>query len=462
MEPDRQIEKILRAAAKKRRDQAGDTLELRPSVREQLQREVSRNAAAKSGGGFIGFFSKWFSGFTPKLAFGVSVLGIVALAAWLLLPGLVGKQKESTLAMNEKSLGKAAPAARREIAARPAPVVAEDDLKSAPVAQISPPASAAAPAHVPLPPEPGADRKHSVAANDKFKQTASTSGSIAQNSPAPATQAASVPSENPPATLYDATPPSGSLAGAPNLHKNVRVNTVIAAPANVATNGVVSGATIAAAAPEAQKKLDVPQPQVFYRANPAAVAADNIAGFGIASSTASNSQRFRRTVPAGTPHSVGTSRPSPVLTAFQVVQNGQKIRVVDADGSIYIGSFTTADQIPPSLANSVASRFATTEIAPAAAPAAKAVTPKEYPQTYIFRVAGTNLNLNQNVVFSGNLIPLANIPQVQTGAALDGGAAGPGRQIPAPLLLSNSRIAGKAIIGGKKEIEVNATPAPAP
>ena len=82
-------------------------------------------------------------------------------------------------------------------------------------------------------------------------------------------------------------------------------------------------------------------------------------------------------------------------------------------------------------------------------------------QTYFFRVAGTNRNLNQNVVFSGNLIPTANVPQAQSSAASGGGGGGGyGPGIPSTSLLLNSRIAGKAVIGGQKEIEVNATAAP--
>lgn len=471
MEPERQIEKLLRAVAKKRRDQAGDALELRPAAREQLHQEISRRTASKSGGGFFGFFSSLFTGFTPKLAFGLCVLAVVGLGVWFLLP--VGRRPQpSTLAMNEDSLGKAAPAARREIAAPPppssaAPVVAEENPNSAPAAQMSPPGSPAAvtrnkassaPApQMSLQGEAGGNRKHSVAATDTFKQPATAPGSIAQTSPAPATQAASVPAENAPSAFFDATPPSGSLAGAPNLDKDATSRTVGVVPPMVATNGLVLGQTIAAAEPEAQKKLGAPQTQAFYRANEAAVS-DGLASF--AAPAASNSQRYRQTVPARSPHAAATSSPSPVLTSFQVVQNGQQIRVVDADGSVYTGSFTTPEQIPAPAAKSGSSRFAPAATAPAAASAAEAEMPKQPAQNYFFRVAGTNLNLHQNVVFSGDLIPLANIPPAQTSAASAGGGGGAGSATPETSLLLNSRITGKAIIGGKKEIEVNATPAP--
>jgi hypothetical protein len=90
-------------------------------------------------------------------------------------------------------------------------------------------------------------------------------------------------------------------------------------------------------------------------------------------------------------------------------------------------------------------------------------SPQSAAQNYFFTVAGTNRNLNQNVVFSGNLIPLTNALFLRSNAGAIGGALRTGRAAPAmppPSLLSNSRISGTAVIGNEKEIEVNATPAP--
>ena len=44
MEPERKIEKLLRAYAQKRRAAAGDPLKLHPATRRLLQDEVSRRA----------------------------------------------------------------------------------------------------------------------------------------------------------------------------------------------------------------------------------------------------------------------------------------------------------------------------------------------------------------------------------------------------------------------------------
>jgi hypothetical protein len=150
--------------------------------------------------------------------------------------------------------------------------------------------------------------------------------------------------------------------------------------------------------------------------------------------------------------------PAPVLTSFRLEQNGRDLRVVDADGSVYTGLVQVAGQesaAPPTSGGALKSK------PPTALPIK--TSPQSAAQNYFFSVAGTNRNLKQNVVFSGNLIPLTNFPSFHSNAGSFGGAARTGRTapvMPEPSLLSNSRISGKAVIGNEKEIEVNATPAP--
>src|SRR4051812_45233726 len=97
MEPERKIERLLRAFAKKRRDQAGSALELHSSARKQLQDEVTRLASKKTGAGL-----SLFSWFRPRLAFAAGFLVIVALTAWFLLPVLNGR-KPQTFASADKN-----------------------------------------------------------------------------------------------------------------------------------------------------------------------------------------------------------------------------------------------------------------------------------------------------------------------------------------------------------------------
>src|SRR5882724_1144484 len=94
MEPERRIEKLLRAFAKKRREQAGEPAALRPAARQRLQQEISRRSAAKSGGGF---FANLFSPFQPRLAYALCAIAIVIVGRWFVFSDL-NVQKNSTYA----------------------------------------------------------------------------------------------------------------------------------------------------------------------------------------------------------------------------------------------------------------------------------------------------------------------------------------------------------------------------
>ena len=159
----------------------------------------------------------------------------------------------------------------------------------------------------------------------------------------------------------------------------------------------------------------------------------------------------------------------PVLASFQVEQMGSELRIVDADGSVYRGYVQAGD---------TAQRARTVRLeAPAAASAARA--PKDAfeeryaagldsdqlaTQTYQFRVTGTNRSLNRNVVFTGNLLPatrVASPPSATTnlsaGTGLGGFQTRSAQEL--PLLLPNSRISGKVVVGNGKAVEIIAEPA---
>jgi hypothetical protein len=85
------------------------------------------------------------------------------------------------------------------------------------------------------------------------------------------------------------------------------------------------------------------------------------------------------------------------------------------------------------------------------------------PQTYFFRVAGTNRSLHKKVVFTGSLIAATNLPPIQSATNhlnfendRDGGQAGSAQ--PALLPLLNARISGKVVVGNGKAVEINALP----
>ncbi|HEY2082372.1 MAG TPA: hypothetical protein VGI88_06265, partial [Verrucomicrobiae bacterium] len=98
MEPERQIEKLLRAFAKKRREQAGDAAELPAPTRERLHREIARRSSGKGGGGF---FASFLAGFRPRLVFAVCCIAIAGIGVWLLSPALT-HPKPATLASADR------------------------------------------------------------------------------------------------------------------------------------------------------------------------------------------------------------------------------------------------------------------------------------------------------------------------------------------------------------------------
>jgi len=156
---------------------------------------------------------------------------------------------------------------------------------------------------------------------------------------------------------------------------------------------------------------------------------------------------------------VQTTAP-PVLAHFQVQQNGNAIRVVDADGSVYDGSLQPEGAV------------AQNAPAPAQVEKAKEITSRDESQAaqnVSFRVSGTNKTLKQNVVFTGNLLAISDekkyLPQSFGGSSgLAGGGGGGGNQIQSPptnqLSWSNSRIAGTAVVADTNSIEINAVPLP--
>ena len=153
----------------------------------------------------------------------------------------------------------------------------------------------------------------------------------------------------------------------------------------------------------------------------------------------------------------------PVLENFQVQQNGSAVRVVDADGSVYEGSL-----LPESAVAQNEPAPAATPAAPAPVELAKSIASREEARTtqnYFFRVTGMNQTLKQNVVFGGNLVAIAgvamNLPQ-SSGSI--GGLGGANVQLQSAhayqnqLPWSNARIAGTAVIAGTNHIEINAVP----
>lgn len=131
----------------------------------------------------------------------------------------------------------------------------------------------------------------------------------------------------------------------------------------------------------------------------------------------------------------------PVLAGFQVQQDGNFIRIVDHDGSVYNGRLY---------------RFASPP----------AVTQGGGSESYYFRVRGENRTLNESVVFTGRLLEPAyakDSPQTNFGLGYGAGLPKKSVNLQATNLLTELpwarlRISGAAIVNRTNRVDVRASP----
>src|ERR1041384_5435214 len=83
LEPDNNIDELLQAYAKKRREQMRAPLEVHPATRNLLQAEVARTFPRKSSAA-----ESWLESlkmFWPRVAFALSILLVLGVGSWSLL-----------------------------------------------------------------------------------------------------------------------------------------------------------------------------------------------------------------------------------------------------------------------------------------------------------------------------------------------------------------------------------------
>ncbi|MEK7706405.1 MAG: hypothetical protein AAB380_00205, partial [Verrucomicrobiota bacterium] len=157
---------------------------------------------------------------------------------------------------------------------------------------------------------------------------------------------------------------------------------------------------------------------------------------------------------------------APVLANFQVEQAGNQLRVIDSDGSTYLGKMNlpaAGQGAAVALEKKGAERLAFKQEDKLAAGrlGAMQLAEQQGAQKFVCRVSGTNRTLNQQVVFTWNFVALTNeLVAAQVKLPAGGGNVWqnnmPAQQF--PLLLNNSIINGRAQLGNAKEIEINAVP----
>jgi hypothetical protein len=414
-EPERPIETLLRAAAKKRRDEAGAPFELHVADRRLLQGEVARTFSKPQPA--TSSFAALLGQLWPRFAWGVGILAVLGLSVWLLLPlprhdkpeALLARNQPVSEAMTEKELPPAPTAAPATIAAEPAPAA---KTKSAEVAYVeTPPPGRASPASQFGMAPPLLARDSSVAQDERQARKEVSEKPADARSDQPALEYKSLP----------------TVASA---------NRTASAP--LATNGRSESA---ADALKGAKSLAV-------------------------------TQRFVQTEPATAARALFKDKASParaVLASFQLEQTGSQLRIVDDDGSVYSGYVQPAggggrERSAQAGAPAVAGAARAPAVALKQVTASNLDSDQLASQSYSFRVAGTNRSLNQKVVFTGDLLTTTNLvslvsaaTNLSPGGALEKYQSTPAQQSLLPLL--NSRISGKVVVGSGKAVEINALPA---
>lgn len=476
MEPERQIEKLLRAVAKKRRDQAGEPLELHPVARQELLREVSGRAAQEKGGSVFSNLLLFVR--RPRVALVFCVVVVAVVGGWLVVPHLTREPSAgslvaaNTLGIAPMDRKKALPAAAPSTPA-PAPVLSDNPSPATPTF------SSRVATSPPAPPGTGASPRSTVQVATLHSEPVVASAAnrqLAVTSPQPANapEGAVVQPNLTGARAAHSVQPAISGASqqlsaqaATSFDNAVANNGIAAGSAGSATKAATAPMTLASANSAADKSSPAQNVKDSFLTTQSATFAPSLKDRSGAS-LSPISQNFKRvvTVAPATRQGFGGGGGTggglrPVLTSFQMQQNGQQLRVVDADGSVYVGSwqltnFETADVHATAPAASMADGVVTARRAEAEL---QAKPPSA--GNYFFQVAGTNVNLRQNIVFSGTFIPLtnrANVPAAGGGGGTVPASANALDTMSQPPLLLNSRITGRVVIGNRRPIELNAMP----
>jgi len=508
MEPERKIEKQLRAFAKKRRADAGDEFALHPATRRLLQGEVARRRPPpEAETGWLNLWTVLRRGLAPILF----VVVVAVLGAALLLPALSkskSRAQNMSAASNLKQLGMAAQIYAGENKNRlPVSLAALQRLAGSNT--LIDPASGRAFVYVAggreadsLQPDSVlaysptdaksravlfADGRVELMPRDKFSELTNRGLlQLAANYPASAPVAA--PAAGQPATVALSTTAGSNhafdqpmaRASAPTINENLGAPKVeIAGPDQKEVSKSAAREMLAASGAVAEKKRGDDTLTWVAKdagADRSAVAANMLqSNFAAAPPVTqaylnSNGQQLFR-------NSAATRKAQAVLANFLLQQNGSAISVVDGDGSVYNGTLLAGDNSARELElkdTAKTDRFEQTKLntkSPAPGALAQAAQ-NQFIQNNYFRVSGRNRSLGQNVVFTGNFVTISNLaPSAPTGIArnfgggvADGGKGGQktlqnqfANGVP-PGALSNLRIAGTALIDSTNSIEINAVP----
>ncbi len=383
-EPKKPIEQMLEALAKARRAQFGDDPKMPNPMRAHLHEEIARAGAAEDEKEEPRV--SWVTRFWPRVTVAAALATLIVLVPAIWWNRTHPFTESGELALRDRSAGAAD-------ALNPA-AASEDTLAKVPA----------------------------VSANEPTVNLADNSQIKIEPAATPASEAEASKSSTRFAQGRTATEvPSQVTKGF--VDKEIAAAKIQAAPA---------------AAPAAGVDLKAKSDRMTAAAPP--VAQPSSAGsLGTKQqfSQQSSFQSFR--------NNVQVSRAANVLNTFQVQQQGNEIRVLDADGSTYTGKIEQSPKNAALDAGITARRDAAKETRRYAAKAAgenESVAPQSY-----FRATGYNVSLKKTLVFEGNYAaPPAQQPATAT--AND-------RQR-AEQSADRARIVGTVRVNGEAPVEVDA------
>lgn len=419
------MDDLLRAYAKKRRAGAGAPAQLHPATRRLLQSEVARLRPGQRQAP-----TSWLTAlrlFWPRAAVVAAIVAFVGLAAAIFLPRAgreedpiqLAKQDAATSSANGTAVEEKLGLSRAAIPAAPAPattpmsegaIAVATDAKAVPPSrqEAVSPADRTSTAERELAEAPKKFKSVDLAVSQRPASTPAASAGGAPRVDAPAPPAVALPPAEPlpqVAQLAEARDKDGRSLGG-TLSATRKSPAVAMDSLTVADAGRVNDLELSKAEKTRIQPLSpISQTVYFSKANADPKPTEND----------SNGQR-RFAVPqtanrvAQTRAATGYSDRS-VLANFVLEQNGDQLRVVDEDGSIYEGKFLSgaaagqAGDALDQLKDSVA--LAGKEV-PQQQPEAKPVVNNQAAygspaSTWNFRLTGTNRTLNQPITVDGVL-----------------------------------------------------------
>lgn len=509
-EPQRDIENDLLAYKQRRRELAGAPLELHPATRKMLQSEVARAAnrplltSEEAAKNFVRSFvmshqqPSFFARHRHRILWGSAMCACFAVVLTVLRndPQQTARQNAFPDALPSPPPPAEPQVAQREsVAAKPV-----GELEKLARAQQSTPASSPAPASLrAVVVAPAVERtersvmdRRSGAAAAPSLPSGAVGGGAAGSGTTPVTAGRPVASDDFSTRLMREAKSSAATlaaASAQPLDKTLKDRDSAVAVSNPGAKRADAEAKLGQVNSELNR-APMAQAVALSSVAPTSAPVSEVAQTKLkasAPSAAQVTQRFQQVDDRARFRQNFNSPPLPqVLQEFAFERTGDRVRIVDADGSTYEGSVMplAADETR----DKGAAEFSALKKAKTANDAAKAalgVQSADAQDAYFFYANGVNRKLNQSVQFRGEWLPVAPAQPVTATSALQTTGLG-GTQSTAPAVEKQDRfvtntlvsgqlsrlnahapsqnqgsggqISGRAVVGGKNEFDIKAVP----